>query len=763
MKKPLLFLIILTQISFPSLLQADIQFSDYTLSGAGSLLFSADCSSAGLGTYKTLFLTDIKAKKTVQLTFFPEAVQYLGSAGVFQIQNRFGVFRSDSNLKNFSALSAFPAFVNGKEIQQGKIVPVSASPDGKYLVYCRALSDVFGSLVLYDVAKAAETIVSEKMPLSFGAAQTAWAPDSKTFVYAKESKLYFYSIDHLENNRTLAETYRNFAAGALSSVQWSTGSSLYLIDGSLVIRIESAELFARALYAGSVSIGTIVGKIPFDFTPSLDRFWLSPDGKKILINKSQQSVFFFFLVDRDYASQGTVKSLPHLFLPRSMTVQKILWSSADQITILSRGIEKGNDVRRIFRLTAAADNTAQCFTQAAEQDVIGISLSEDEKTVLLLRADRIDLYNNASWKKEGEIAFPGALHALWKSKTEVIIAGSKTIELYDTAKKTLTLIALSQPEESGFSTDGTSVLAKNSGKIYTTRTDTIEWKTIAAFSVSPQLLTTADFRVYAENIESGSYKNMLMLRDLKGLTTSPLFTYSKLTYEEFPASEDAIDFTYFNHGSRIRRREVAIVFNAVYGTEGLSTVLTVLKEYGIKCTFFVNGEFIRRYPDAVKEIADSGHEIASLFYAFFDMTDARYSVDADFIKKGLARNEDEYFQATGKELSLLWHTPFYFTNSTIIEASRQMNYAYVGRDVDPLDWVGKNAPVSGGTGYFSSPLLVERILAQKKPGSIIPIELGIPAGGRDDYLFQYLDVLLDALTRLGYGVVTVSGLIEHAR
>jgi peptidoglycan/xylan/chitin deacetylase (PgdA/CDA1 family) len=145
------------------------------------------------------------------------------------------------------------------------------------------------------------------------------------------------------------------------------------------------------------------------------------------------------------------------------------------------------------------------------------------------------------------------------------------------------------------------------------------------------------------------------------------------------------------------------------------------------------------------------------------MTDARFTVDTDYIKKGMARNEDEYFKATGKELSLLWHAPFYFTSSSIIEASKQMNYAYVGRDVDSLDWVGKSdAAVSSGS-YFSAAELVEKILAAKKPGSIIPIELGVDVNDRDDYLYQYLDILINALTRLGYDIVPVSQLIEHAK
>ena len=85
----------------------------------------------------------------------------------------------------------------------------------------------------------------------------------------------------------------------------------------------------------------------------------------------------------------------------------------------------------------------------------------------------------------------------------------------------------------------------------------------------------------------------------------------------------------------------------------------------------MNGEFIRRYPDAVREIADSGHEVGSLFYAYFNMTDARFTVDSDFVKSGLARNEDDYYAATGRELSLLWHAPYYIVNSGYSQPPRK--------------------------------------------------------------------------------------------
>jgi len=224
-----------------------------------------------------------------------------------------------------------------------------------------------------------------------------------------------------------------------------------------------------------------------------------------------------------------------------------------------------------------------------------------------------------------------------------------------------------------------------------------------------------------------------------------------------------VSFTNFTHGSQIRRREVSLVFNAVDSAEGLTGILNTLSAYRIRATFFVNGEFIRRYPDAVQEIAQSGHEVGSLFSSYFGMTDSRIGVDRDFVKEGLARNEDDYFAATGKELSLLWHAPYYIVSSAIIAAAAGMNYIYTGRDIDSYDWVAATDFNKERGIYFPSARLVERIIAEKKPGSIIPIQVGVVGGLRDDYLFQKLDLIINELNLLGYQIVPVSTLMEHAR
>jgi peptidoglycan/xylan/chitin deacetylase (PgdA/CDA1 family) len=449
----------------------------------------------------------------------------------------------------------------------------------------------------------------------------------------------------------------------------------------------------------------------------------------------------------------------------------VFWTSADIITLLAVSFEKGESRGTLFRLSLSTDDLPLFFKQTSDQGVVDCILSADEERIALIYNEKVILKNYTTWKQASEIDHLQALHVLWAAEDEIIIAGALFSGLYNLSNGETRVLAISQAESFGFAkdvpananTDVVQLMIPGGGKAYGAALDQNYWQEIENYSVRERNVASDSYRVYLENLPGENCRNMVMVRDIRRFGTIPLFSGEDLVYEQFPVQEEAADFTNFSHGSRIRQREVALVFNAVDNIEGLTPILDSLAEYNFRCTFFINGEVIRRYPDAVREIAGSGHEVGSLFYTYFNMTDSRFQVDKEFIKSGLGRNEDDYFAATGKELSLFWHAPYYFVNSAIIEASREMNYAYIGRDVDSLDWVSRAAAYTTPDIYLPTAQLIERIMKEKKPGSIIPVQVGMPEGGRDDYLFNNIDILIDNLVKVGYRIVTVSTLVEHAR
>ena len=226
-----------------------VSFSGLDLSASDRLLFEATARYPDQGTYDTLFLADPQTKHMRQLTFFPEQVQMLQDKDVLQIQNRFGVFRSQSGFQNIAPIAMFPSFTGGSQIRSGAIAPMSTSPDGKYLLYVDTRSPAYGNLTLLNIATGAKTVISEKVEISLTDLPAVWSPDSRFIVYAKASSLYYFSLPQMQDSRVLTESLRKVGDGTVASTWWSDSKSLYYIDGDIVYEIDPNELFTRALYA----------------------------------------------------------------------------------------------------------------------------------------------------------------------------------------------------------------------------------------------------------------------------------------------------------------------------------------------------------------------------------------------------------------------------------------------------------------------------------------------------------------------------------
>ena len=73
-----------------------------------------------------------------------------------------------------------------------------------------------------------------------------------------------------------------------------------------------------------------------------------------------------------------------------------------------------------------------------------------------------------------------------------------------------------------------------------------------------------------------------------------------------------------------------------YGmTRGVDRILSILKERGIKATFFTPGWVAEQYPDKLKKIKEEGHEIASLAYKHENMALLTEEEQEEVMKKGI--------------------------------------------------------------------------------------------------------------------------------
>ena len=199
------------------------------------------------------------------------------------------------------------------------------------------------------------------------------------------------------------------------------------------------------------------------------------------------------------------------------------------------------------------------------------------------------------------------------------------------------------------------------------------------------------------------------------------------------------------------KKKVALIFDASDNSDGLPQILSALKKYNVKGTFFINGEFIRRYPLETKQIVQNGQKCASMFFTTSDLTSPGFAMTEDFIRRGLARNEDEFYQATGTELNLYWHAPDYKVTDAIKEYGKLAGYSYVNNNFKYSDTDIQTIKPEILINEYNS------ILKFANYG-IIPVSVGYSTGIHEDPLYAHMDLLISALLDAGYEIVELEKL-----
>ncbi|GHT57081.1 polysaccharide deacetylase [Spirochaetia bacterium] len=742
-----------------------VNFGGLDLSDDDRLLFRADSSQDGAAVQSALFVSRLTDLSLQQITAFPEKMELLDNDHLLQVRNAFGTVRISTLGGIPRSVGGMPSFASGfPPAAGGRVEDMASSLDGRWILYVEAVSPAYGNLVLVDTRTGEKRIIAinvERPDRNFPA---CWSPDSQVFVYSKGGRLYYYAVNPIQP-APIDERYRLIGDGAINSVAWNRNGDFFYLKNFTVFRVRGAEIFTRALYADFLEIGAVAGKIPFDFDSNFDSFWIAPDSRSILLSKGGRNIFFYPLETDDFTAAFD-SSLPYVILPQACTNINVLWSPGGTITVMASPLKKDGPALLLYRFSTTSGNAS--FVPLASPAGPNGVLSPDGTRALFWGERGILLYDYLNWQLLQTISNRPAFSCLWISNDEFITGDDQRIERIRINGQR-NLICLASAAEYGFEEKRSSaeiprILVQAGGTWYASD-GANPWTPITSPAVRSASVSSGRYRAYLEQQSSGPYENLPMLRNTAAVGTTPLLPPVQYPREsalrENPG--DNVQNGFFVHGSRTGLREVGLCFDLYDDAAGLPQVLESLRRFGIKATFFLNGEFIRRYPSAVKLIADMGHETASMFFAAIDLSDSRYRIGGDFVTRGLARNEDEFFQAAGGELSLLWHPPFYASSPEMITAAAQAGYRTIGRDVDPMDWVSREDAKALGISQYSASDIIDRIMNMKRPGSIIPIRLGMLTGGRSDYLFFRIDVLLDALVRSGYTVVPVSTLIEHAR
>ena len=708
-----------------------ISFSNLVLSTDDRLLFRTDFEHQ-----QALFISQLTDLSMQQLTAFPERLNVVNNGRTILAHSRFGTVRIPPSGGLPVHVAGLPSFAAGNIPLKGRVPEFAASDDGRWILYVEPTSPAFGNLLLVDVSNGTRRIVCERIELPSADFPARWSPDSRLFVYSRDNRLFYYPI--FQDLSVMAdEHFRQIGPGGITSVLWGQHGDFYYFTGSTLYRVINPELFTRTIYGDFLSIGIVVGVMPFDFESGFDRFWIAPDSGSVLINKRGKNLFLFMLGENQYGDS----ILPHVTLPQGAGSINVFWSASGHLAVVS-SLKK--DIV-VWQLEVTGNSVRISMPGNVPVSSDGL-LSPDGTRVIFWGESGLELWDFANWQIIQKLSDENVLSCAWIGNRELVTGNRNFIEIINIAGADFTRrrLCLSGADEFGFedSARNQRILARVGGEWFTS-----DGRNSWTPAINPQLrnvsLSTERFRVYLEPQSTGIFRNIPMIRNTISVGTVSLVS---------------------NHSSGAayttgRQMKVALCFDLYDDDTGLTQVLNALRRFNIRATFFMNGDFIRRNPAAARAIAEAGHEAASLFFAPIDLSDARYTVTQQFIAQGLARNEDEFLRATGRELSLLWHPPFYRTSVMINSAAAAAGYVTAVRDIDHGDWLSRDEALRLGIRLLSSSLLIEQIIDRKKDNAIIPVRLGLNPGGRDEYLFQRIEVLLDALVRSGSDIVPVSAVV----
>ena len=184
-------------------------------------------------------------------------------------------------------------------------------------------------------------------------------------------------------------------------------------------------------------------------------------------------------------------------------------------------------------------------------------------------------------------------------------------------------------------------------------------------------------------------------------------------------------------------KKVANSFDAAWGTELTDEILSILKTYGVKTTFFLAGNWVDKHPDYVVKIAAHGHEIGNHSYSHPHMN----SLDERGISYELEKLDAMIRDLTGQR-TVVFRPPFGEYNNRVVSTASSLGYYTVQWSVDSLDWKS-----------LSSNQIYERVMGQIKPGSIVLFLIGGP--GTPGAIWR----IIPDLQQQGYSIVPVGELI----
>lgn len=151
-------------------------------------------------------------------------------------------------------------------------------------------------------------------------------------------------------------------------------------------------------------------------------------------------------------------------------------------------------------------------------------------------------------------------------------------------------------------------------------------------------------------------------------------------------------------------KKIAITFDDGPNKEFTPQILSTLKDYNAKATFFVIGKNIPENEQLLKQINEEGHIIGNHSFSHGFFIDFKSTKG---FKEELKATSETIYKVI-KKRPKLFRPPYGVTTPNLAKASKALNYHIIGWNIRSLD-----------TTNDSEEKITKRVLQQLKPGAII--------------------------------------------
>lgn len=193
----------------------------------------------------------------------------------------------------------------------------------------------------------------------------------------------------------------------------------------------------------------------------------------------------------------------------------------------------------------------------------------------------------------------------------------------------------------------------------------------------------------------------------------------------------------------VQERLIALTLDDGPTPEGTEVLLPLLERHGVRATFFVNGEPLRRFPEAGRRIVAAGHQLGN----HSDTHPRMLLRSTSFIRRELDAT-DAAIRAAGFRGEILFRPPFGKKLFGLPWVLRDTGRLTVMWDIEPESTRGVEQTPEG---------MATHVVAVARPGSILIMHAMNDGTG---FKVRALDAIITALRAAGYEFVRMDELLR---